>query len=218
MQELTYIIRPIKDEDIPQVIEIDHEAFSGEWLFRTSISYRRDIKNPMACYIVACVQEEHEPHQQGTQKISWFKRVFSHNYTTLATRERSNLHNEEYIVGFVGSWIMLYEAHIIAIAVRNNYRRMGIGERLLISIIESAAQLNAKIVTLEVRASNKAAQALYKKYGFQVTGRRPRYYSDNGEDAILMSTDTITSAPFQAKLQQLKEAHARRWKVPSLLQ
>jgi ribosomal-protein-alanine N-acetyltransferase len=206
MPEPTYIIRPVRDEDIPQVIEIDHEAFPGEWTFRSFGSYRRDIRNPVARYIVACVPKEKGAPQQNRPKVSWLKRVFSPNYSPI-----QEALSEEYILGFVGSWIMTYEAHIIAIAVRSNYRRKGIGEGLLISIIESAVQSNAKVVTLEVRVSNKAAQALYKKYGFQVIGRRTRYYSDNGEDALLMSTDTITSAPFQARLQQLKEDHAKRW-------
>jgi ribosomal-protein-alanine N-acetyltransferase len=105
---------------------------------------------------------------------------------------------------------MLKDVHITTIAVRNNYRRIGIGEGLLISIIELATQLNASIITLEVRASNEIAQTLYKKYGFQVVGRHLRYYSDNGEDAILMNTDNITSASFQARFQQLKMAHAQR--------
>mgnify|MGYP001058185515 CR=1 FL=1 len=214
MPEPTYIIRPIKDEDISQVIEIDREAFPGEWLFHSYTSYRRDIRNPSARYIIACMQKDEKgrPRQQDTQKASWFKRVFSPDHAMSTIEEQSNLYNEEYIVGFVSSWIMMHEAHIIAIAVRNNYRRIGIGERLLISIIESAAQSNAKVVTLEVRASNKSAQALYKKYGFQIIGRRPRYYSDNWEDAVLMNTDTITSATFQARLQQLKETHVQRWK------
>jgi ribosomal-protein-alanine N-acetyltransferase len=69
--------------------------------------------------------------------------------------------------------------------------------------------LNANVVTLEVRASNRIAQELYKKHGFQATGRRPRYYSSDGEDATIMSTDNITSMPFQASLQQLKKAHAQ---------
>ena len=102
------------------------------------------------------------------------------------------------------------EAHIIAIGVRDGYRRLGIGEGLLISTIELAAILNTNIVTLEVRASNEVAQALYKKYGFQVVGRRSRYYSSDGEDAIVMSTDNISSISFQASFQQLKKAHAQR--------
>ena len=96
-------------------------------------------------------------------------------------------------------------------AVKNNYRRAGIGEGLLISVIELARQLDATVVTLEVRVSNETAQALYKKYGFQVVGRRPRYYSDNGEDAVLMSTDAVSSISFQAHFQQLKEFHRQKW-------
>jgi len=102
------------------------------------------------------------------------------------------------------------EAHIIAIGVKNGYRQLGIGEGLLIATIELAQRLNSNVVTLEVRASNMIAQELYKKYGFQVTGRRVKYYSSDGEDAIIMSTDNIASMSFQASLQQLKKAYAQR--------
>jgi len=105
---------------------------------------------------------------------------------------------------------MMKEAHIIAIGVRDGYRRLGIGEGLLIATIELAQILNANVVTLEVRASNEIAQELYKKYGFRVVGRRLRYYSSDGEDAIIMSTDNITSMPFQASLEKLKKAHIQR--------
>jgi len=63
---------------------------------------------------------------------------------------------------------------------------------------------------LEVRASNEIAQELYKKYGFRVVGRRPRYYSSDGEDAVIMSTDNIASMPFQASLQHLKKVYTQR--------
>jgi len=102
------------------------------------------------------------------------------------------------------------EVHIIAIAVRNDYRQMGIGEGLLISTIEMANQLDANVITLEVRVSNKIAQALYKKYGFQIVGTHSKYYSNNDEDATLMSTDDITSAPFQSCFRQLKDAHKQK--------
>jgi ribosomal-protein-alanine N-acetyltransferase len=135
------------------------------------------------------------------QKRSWLKRLFSYG---------RYFDTPENVIGFTGFWLMLQEAHIIAIGVRDSYRRLGIGEGLLISTIELAAILNANVVTLEVRASNEIAQALYKKYGFQVVGKRARYYSSDGEDAIIMSTDSITSILFQASFQQLKKAHAQR--------
>jgi len=189
-------------EDIPQVAQIDREAFPGEWVFRSQAAYKQDLDNPSIRYIVAC-RDKHATESGGQvmPRPSWFKRVFSY--------ER-RLNTREYIVGFSGFWMMVGEAHIIAIGVRNGYRKLGIGEGLLIATIELAQILNANIVTLEVRASNMVAQELYKKYGFRVTGRRLRYYSSDGEDAIIMSTDGITSLPFQASFQQLGKDYAQR--------
>jgi len=202
MSRTSYIIRRMQYEDIPQVAQIDREAFPGEWVFRSQAAYKQDLDNPSMRYIVAC-RDKHATESGGQvmPRPSWFKRVFSYQH---------RLNTREYIVGFSGFWMMVGEAHIIAIGVRNGYRQLGIGERLLIATIELAQILNANVVTLEVRASNKIAQELYKKYGFQVVGRRLKYYSSDGEDAIIMSTDNITSPPFQLSLQRLKEDHAQR--------
>jgi ribosomal-protein-alanine N-acetyltransferase len=202
MPDTYYVIRPMEYEDIPQVAQIDREAFPGEWVFRSQSAYKRDLDNPSVRYIVACNKRDaSESEGQELQKLPWFKRLFS---------QERHLNVSESIVGFSGFWMMMKEAHIIAIGVRDSYRRLGIGEGLLIETIELAQILNANAVTLEVRASNKIAQELYKKYGFQVAGRRPRYYSSDGEDAIIMSTNYITSMPFQASLQQLKKAYTQR--------
>jgi ribosomal-protein-alanine N-acetyltransferase len=202
MSGIYYVIRSMKFEDIPEVARIDREAFPGEWVFRSQSAYKQDLDNPSIRYIVAYKNRDvSESGGQAIQKLSWPKRLFSY---------QRHLNTSENIVGFSGFWMMMKEAHIIAIGVRNGYRRLGIGEGLLIETIELAQILNANVVTLEVRASNEIAQELYKKYGFQVVGRRPRYYSSDGEDAIIMSTDNITSMPFQASLQQLKKDHAQR--------
>jgi ribosomal-protein-alanine N-acetyltransferase len=202
MSSTCYVIRPMQYEDIPQVAQIDREAFPGEWVFRSQAAYKRDLANPSVRYIVACNKRDvSEPEGQTVQELPWFKRLFHY--------ER-HLNVAENIVGFSGFWMMMGEAHIIAIGVRDSYRRLGIGEGLLIATIELAQIVNANVVTLEVRASNEIAQELYKKYGFRVVGRRPRYYSSDGEDAIIMSTDNITSLPFQASLQHLKKAYAQR--------
>lgn len=190
----------MKYEDIPQVAQIDREAFPGEWVFRSQSAYKQDLDNPSIRYIVAW-KEKHVPKSEGqaSEKPAWFKRLFSYE-------RRLNI--AEYVVAFSGFWMMVGEAHIIAIGVRNGYRQLGIGEGLLIATIELAQALNANIVTLEVRASNKVAQELYRKYGFQVAGRRLKYYSSDGEDAVIMSTDNITSLPFQASFRRLKEDYA----------
>jgi ribosomal-protein-alanine N-acetyltransferase len=201
MTGIYYVIRPMNYEDIPQVAQIDREAFPGEWVFRSQSAYKQDLDNPSIRYIVACKKKEvSESGGQVMPKVPWFKRLFSY--------ER-RLGTSEDIVGFSGFWMIMQEAHIIAIGVRDSYRRLGIGEGLLIATIQLAEISNANVVTLEVRASNKTAQELYKKHGFQVTGRRLRYYSSDGEDAIIMSTDNITSMPFQVSFQQLKKNHAQ---------
>jgi len=210
VEEVHYIIRPARDRDVQQVVEIDREAFAGNCLFRSLNSYRREIHNTTACYIVAGRGEEQEATEQPSPRAPWYKRLFRHNR---GSEEVAN--NDQYILGFAGFWIMPDEGHITAIGVRNDYRHAGIGERLLISLIDLAAELNLETMTLEVRASNKTAQALYRKYGFRVMGKRRRYYSDNGEDALVMSTHPITSVPFQAHFQQLKEAHGQRWNSSS---
>ena len=222
MQKAGYIIRPMNDGDIPQVSELDRKAFPGESLFRPYTSYKQEIHNSLAHYVVACIEnraglessQQNKLRQKNIGRLPWFKFLFSRRHIVLSKVEWGNIQSGG-IVGFTGLWTMLDEAHITAIAVREDYRRLGIGEGLLIAIIEFANRLNANIVTLEVRVSNLMAQSLYRKYGFRVVGNRPRYYSDNGEDALLMTTDTITSAPFQGQFQRLKELHSERWGISS---
>jgi len=200
---MAYIIRPMKYEDIPQVVQIDRETFPGEWVFRSQSAYRQDLNNPSIRYIVACKRDGvSEPKGQVRQKLPWFKRLF--------VRGQQPVDSSQEIVGFSGFWMLLREAHLITIGVKESYRRLGIGEGLLIATIELAQTLNANVVTLEVRASNTVAQGLYKKYGFQVVGKRRRYYTSDGEDAIIMSTENITSPAFQAFFQQAKITYLQR--------
>ena len=115
------------------------------------------------------------------------------------------------ILGFVGLWLMVGEAHIVTLAVRETHRRGGIGEMLLIASLDVAVQNGQDVMTLEVRRSNQAALALYEKYGFVRVGVRSRYYSDNREDAVLMSLPSLHSAELRERFRRLKEEHHRRW-------
>jgi ribosomal-protein-alanine N-acetyltransferase len=93
------------------------------------------------------------------------------------------------LVGYVGFWYIVDEAHISTLAVHPEYRGHGIGELLLQTAINDAEKLNARITTLEVRVSNQVAINLYTKYHFELVGCRPRYYRDNNEDALLMTRE-----------------------------
>ncbi|HSM38862.1 MAG TPA: ribosomal protein S18-alanine N-acetyltransferase [Candidatus Limnocylindrales bacterium] len=97
----------------------------------------------------------------------------------------------ERVVGFAGVWLMVDEAHITTFGVHPEWRRQGIGRRLMLRLLELAIELRARRMTLEVRVSNVAAQALYRSFGFEAVGRRPRYYTDDGEDALVMTTPDL---------------------------
>ncbi len=92
------------------------------------------------------------------------------------------------VVGYAGMWIMVDEAHITTFAVHPAWRRRHVGERILLALLDLATDRKAREATLEVRLSNLAARRLYEKYGFRPVGLRPRYYSDDGEDALIMTT------------------------------
>jgi ribosomal-protein-alanine N-acetyltransferase len=96
------------------------------------------------------------------------------------------------ILGTLVLWLILDEAHIATIATHPDFRRQGIGERILIEALRAAYAEGARRAFLEVRAGNAAAQAMYRKYGFDVTGLRPHYYKDNNEDAVLMTLESLT--------------------------
>ena len=94
-------------------------------------------------------------------------------------------------------WFIVDEAHIATIAVHPDFRRQGIGEMILLHALRGVREEGARRAFLEVRVGNVAAQVMYKKYGFEVAGVRPRYYKDNNEDALLMNLenfDTLEAA------------------------
>ena len=91
------------------------------------------------------------------------------------------------IVGYAGFWEVYGEGDITNVAVDVEYRRQHIGSRLIEEMIRKAQTMKLELLTLEMRRSNVAAQGLYEKYGFEVLGARKAYYSDNHEDALIMT-------------------------------
>lgn len=210
---MSYYARPMRREDIAQVNEIDREAFPTQW---PPADYRHELQNRLAHYIVVADTDK-MLGQPGTgaspqNGFAWLMTILKrlstpkHNHNSTTSTQ-----NIEYIAGFVGIWILADEAHIINIAVRETYRHQGIGELLLISAIDVAKELKARIMTLEVRVSNLVAQNLYRKYNFTQVGQRRGYYTDNREDAFIMSTEDIVSTSFQTQFQQRKQAYPRKY-------
>jgi ribosomal-protein-alanine N-acetyltransferase len=113
---------------------------------------------------------------------------------------------DDEIVAFGGMWLMVDEAHIITFAVHPSWRRQRLGERLLLAMLDVSIDAGAREATLEVRLSNLPARRLYEKYGFRPVGLRPRYYSDNGEDALIMTTDQLRDPPMRERIATLRAA------------
>jgi len=108
------------------------------------------------------------------------------------------------VVGYCGFWLILEEAHITTIAIHPDLRKQGLGEQLLQKMIDTGYEKNAKWFTLEVRASNIAAQNLYYKYDFKSLGLRRKYYQDNEEDAMIMWTENIWRDSFKNTFEKRK--------------
>ena len=110
------------------------------------------------------------------------------------------------IVAYGGMWLMVDEAHITTFAVHPAWRRQRLGERLLLAFLDLAKDRHAREATLEVRLSNLAARRLYEKYGFRPVGLRPRYYSDNNEDALIMTTLPLADPAQRGRVERLRAA------------
>ena len=107
------------------------------------------------------------------------------------------------LAGYSGYWLIADECTISTIVIDPPLRGRGLGELLFLEMMRRACAAKATLVTLEVRRSNTAAQALYAKYGFDIVGERPRYYQDNREDAILMNAEPLDAA-YRQKLRRLE--------------
>jgi len=212
MNNTPYKIRFMRKDDLQQVAEIDKEAFPTQW---PPTNYRSELMNNLARYLVAYREAENTAAVQRleTWKPGYFSRIkkfFGGRYSVLEQRPA------DFVAGFVGGWIMADELHITEIATRATYRGQGIGHLMLISIIEIGYELQARVATLEVRRANISAQKVYEEFGFEKVGFRKAYYSDNKEDAIIMTTANFTTLEFQSRFTRLKAEFIAKWGVSSV--
>ena len=109
------------------------------------------------------------------------------------------------VVGYLGYWQILEEAHITAVGVEPEYRKKKLAQRMLCYMLDQCTEKNIQWITLEVKASNIAAQKLYEKFNFAVMGRRKNYYQAEKEDALIMWTEKITAPDYQQLLHEQKK-------------
>lgn len=166
------IVRAMTLDDLDQVLAIDRASFTLPW---PPSAYRYELLDNEAslCRVAEISLLDDpvgKPYQPGV------------------------------IVGLIVIWLILDEAHIATIATHPDYRRAGIARVLLARSLEDCVQKGARTALLEVREHNEYAQKLYHLFGFELSGRRPRYYRDNQEDALLMTVTGIDSESYARRL------------------
>jgi [ribosomal protein S18]-alanine N-acetyltransferase len=199
-----YVIDRMTMSDVPRVIEIERLAYPSTW---PPSAYRKELQeNRWAHYIVLRDKNilESSPAASVAGPVEKQRRIFPLSLLPNRTAVATPTPELSSILGFAGLWLMVDEAHITTIAMHPDFRGRGLGEFMLMHLIEIAYSIGAKWVTLEVRVSNYSAQNLYRKYGFREAGVRHKYYSDNQEDALIMWTDEINSPAYKQKFKALR--------------
>lgn len=191
---IPYVLQNMTTADVPAVAALERSAFSLPW---SPQAFEHEVRhNPMAHFLVLRVRVTARQGQQAQSR-------------SLLARIRGRPAPNP-LIGYGGMWLIVDEGHICTLAVHPEWRGRGLGELLLTGLVERATALGAAVATLEVRASNLIAQNLYQKYGLANVGVRKGYYSDTHEDALVMTTDLLSSAAYQQRFQALRTALLQR--------
>ena len=220
---MPFAARPMQTMDVSQVADIEREAFPT---MLPPTPFKRELTNRLIQYMVAYELKPPSRESDSVERLLTREGLVTPpqpegNPLTRAVTKLTRLvtggpgddeiQGTDFVAGYTSIWYMSEEGHVVSIAVRESHRGRGIGELLLISCIKLAIRRGCSEATLEVRKSNYPAQALYEKYGFTQRGIRKGYYTDNREDAYIMTTLPIQTIAFQQKFDQLQERHTIKW-------
>ncbi|MGG1680106.1 ribosomal protein S18-alanine N-acetyltransferase [Neobacillus sp. NRS-1170] len=124
--------------------------------------------------------------EQASFTVPWSREAFYNELHNNKFAVYIVLEEDNKIIGYCGTWIVIDEAHVTNVAILPEFRGRNLGETMLRKLMSVSREMGAKSMTLEVRVTNHVAQSLYRKLGFQNGGIRKNYYSDNQEDALVM--------------------------------
>ncbi len=217
--EPVYRLEKMTQDDVPNVGRVERRCFPNPW---PASAYRRELHHPAQnYYVVLHALATRMTAAHGTEIVELLDGENERPRTRalprrsllpigLGRRQESSAVTPASLIGFAGMWMAFDEAHITTIGVDPRHRGDGLGELLLLALVDEARLRGANWLTLEVRVSNVAAQTLYRKYGFTVHGARKRYYSDNNEDALIMWSRALSDAMFRADIEIHRDALERR--------
>ena len=212
-----FSVRPAALADVSEMDIVERAAFPT--LFPPT-RFRRELQRSNALYLVAVRDwtrndlpegDDGEEDEGAGGKLMRYVSSIPNRLLFQRFGGRPKRNSPQYIAGLVGLWFVLDEAHIVIIGIRPEDRRKGLGELLLIAAIEAAMKQGSRVLTLEVRSSNEAARTLYRKYGFQEVGVRKRYYADNHEDAVIMTTPPVQADGYWDHFRDQIRNHTERW-------
>jgi [ribosomal protein S18]-alanine N-acetyltransferase len=189
---MSFTFESLPESLLNAAVELDQLVLGGFWSLS---SYQEEFNRPSSDLLGLWLTPHQAPHQ---------------------TPYQAPLQQDPPLLAIGCAWTILDEAHIILMAVHPQYRRQGFGAGMLLRLLNTAHHRGMKYATLEVRASNQAAIALYTQLGFTSVGKRPNYYADNGEqkgeDALVLWRSGLQSPEFKPQIDQHWAALQTRWK------
>jgi ribosomal-protein-alanine N-acetyltransferase len=189
-------LREMVRADLRRVRRIERAAYDDAWPRKT---FERELGNRLAQYIVAIERAQQSDPPPPLGRLA-------------AIKQRLGIGGAGGdLVGYFGAWFTADQLHFVTLAVTPGHQGRGIGQRLLIECLALASDAELRTVALEVRPSNERAIELYERYGFTHAGRLPKYYANNGEDALVMLTPDYEPAEFAAHVDHLRAEHRSRY-------
>ena len=153
--------------------------------------------------VIDAMRPDDIPAVQAIERAIFLSPWPRNAYTSELTQNRQAhyivLRDGTDIIGYGGLWKVVHEAHITTVGVRLQSQHQGFGSVIFAALIQRSYELAARWITLEVRAGNAQAIHLYERFGFRAIGRRRGYYTDNGEDAVIMWSDSLHAPAFKSR-------------------
>lgn len=204
-------LQPLDHTLLPAALQLDHLCFGGLW---TLDGYQRELESPNSD-LLAIVPAPSTPDDEAvviaeerSESLVHLKANLSRSHPCATSATPSAVTDP--LLGLGCYWAILDEAHITILGIHPDYQRRGLGHLMLCALLDRARQRDMARATLEVRISNQSALLLYQKFGFQIAGQRKGYYTDTGEDALILWRGKLQSTEFGTLLTtQWTEIHHR---------
>jgi [ribosomal protein S18]-alanine N-acetyltransferase len=180
------MVAPMTPDDLDEIMPLERQCFADPWTRRM---YLNDLTTNEAATYLVVRRGDAETRGRGEGQAVDDGLAVSQCLRVPASP----------ILAYGGLWLLLDEAHIATVASHPDWRGCGLGQWLMLALLDAAMARGAATSTLEVRAGNLPAKSLYEKLGYEVAGMRKRYYRD-GEDGLIMTTPPLAGPVMQTRL------------------